>query len=369
MKKERVLFITAYVPHKAAAGEKNTMIMLNDLAESYDVDLVYFKYDYDMFYQPERSNVRVLKVFRNSKPIKIWGILNLPFLHPVYSIRFSWSKLRTLKKLIANTSYKAIILNHSNVFYYGKFLDKNTPKILLAHDVIIQRALRTANKLMRNVCRFSEYQCFKLPNAHIFSFSQKDVDIITQGYHLPAKVCLDYIDPDIINKQVEKVDDYYMFFGDWSRKENYEGALWFIEKVSPLLKLKITFKIIGRQFPKEKIQNPNPLVKYEVLGFVDDPYKILSEARALVSPLFNGAGIKVKVIESLACGTPVIGTAIAFEGLPEGFESSMLLANTPEEYVKAMKQVTTDVAERQKLRSDFIDCYSKDSIRHYLEKL
>lgn len=86
---EKILFITAYVPHKAAAGEKNTMIMLNDLAESYDVDLVYFKYDYDKPYLPERSNVKVLKVFKNSKSIKIWGILNLPFLHPVYSIRFS----------------------------------------------------------------------------------------------------------------------------------------------------------------------------------------------------------------------------------------------------------------------------------------
>ena len=65
--KDKILFITAYVPHKAAAGEKNTMIMLNDLAESYDVDLVYFKYDYDKFYQPERDNVKVLKVFKNSK--------------------------------------------------------------------------------------------------------------------------------------------------------------------------------------------------------------------------------------------------------------------------------------------------------------
>ena len=75
--KDKILFITAYVPHKAAAGEKNTMIMLNDLAESYDVDLVYFKYDYDNFYQPERDNVKVLKVFKNSKFIKIWGILRV----------------------------------------------------------------------------------------------------------------------------------------------------------------------------------------------------------------------------------------------------------------------------------------------------
>lgn len=218
---------------------------------------------------------------------------------------------------MGNTSYKAIVLNHSNVFYYGKFLDKNTPKILLAHDVIIQRALRTAGKMMQHICRYSERLCFNLPYAHIFSFSQKDVDIIKREYHLPAKVCLDYIDPDIINKRVETIEDYYMFFGDWTRKENYEGALWFIENVSPLLKKKTTFKIIGRQFPKEKINNNNPLVHYEVMGFVDDPYLLLSHAKALVSPLFNGAGIKVKVIESLACGTPVIGTEIAFEGLPK----------------------------------------------------
>lgn len=40
--KEKILFLTAYVPNKAAAGEKNTMIMLNDLASCYDVDLIYF---------------------------------------------------------------------------------------------------------------------------------------------------------------------------------------------------------------------------------------------------------------------------------------------------------------------------------------
>ena len=52
-----------------------------------------------------------------------------------------------------------------------------------------------------------------------------------------------------------------------------------------------------------------------MLGFVDNPYKIMSESLGLIAPLFHGAGIKVKVIESLACGTPVIGTEVAFEGI------------------------------------------------------
>ena len=367
--KDKILFITAYVPHKAAAGEKNTMIMLNDLSESFDVDLIYFKYDNEDSYEPERKNVKVLKVLKNSIWIKFWGIFNLPFLHPVYSIRFSWSKLWKIRKFIKKNQYKAIILNHSNVFYYGKFLGNEVPKILIAHDVIIQRALRSSGKLMQLICRYSESYCFKLPNAHIFTVSQKDVDIIKSEYNLNARVSLIYIDSNIINKNVEYIKDYYMFFGDWTRKENYEGALWFIEHVSPSITQETTIKIVGRKFPIEKIKNSNPLVHYVIMGFVDDPYQILSEAKALISPLFNGAGIKVKVIESLACGTPVIGTEIAFEGLPKGFESSMILANTPNDYIKAMDRVTLDVSMRKKLREDFIECYSKDSIRKYIEKL
>lgn len=78
MAKPRILFITAYVPNKAAAGEKNTMIMLNDLAQDYDVDLVYFKYDHEAPYVPERDNVKVLEVLHNSTKTKLFGIVNYP---------------------------------------------------------------------------------------------------------------------------------------------------------------------------------------------------------------------------------------------------------------------------------------------------
>lgn len=369
MKKEKVLFITAYVPHKAAAGEKNTMLMLNELAETYDVDLVYFKYDYDDPYLPEKENVKVLKIFKNANWIKIWGIINFPFLHPVYSIRFSWCKLFFLKRLIQKETYSAIIFNHSNVFIYGKFLSPNIPKLLFAHDVIIQRALRTSGKIMQRICRFSEGTCFRLSNAHIFSFSQKDVDLISREYNLPAKVCLDYIDPKIIGKTIKKIDNYYVFFGDWTRKENFEGVVWFFENVAPCIKQDVFFKIIGRKFPEEKVNKNNSNIHIEILGFVDDPYKLISEAKALITPLFHGAGIKVKVIESLACGTPVIGTDIAFEGLPKGFDSFMMHADSPSEYIEKMEEASSNIDERRLLKEKFINAYQQDSINHYIEKL
>ena len=54
-------------------------------------------------------------------------------------------------------------------------------------------------------------------------------------------------------------------------------------------------------------------------------------------PIVYRAGIKVKVIEALACGIPVIGTDIAFEGLPPLFNSFMLIAETPKDYIRCME--------------------------------
>ena len=249
MNKDKILFLTAYVPHKAAAGEKNTMIMLNDLASYYDIDLIYYKYDYDKAYEPERNNVRVVEVLKNSKWVKIRNILNFPFVHPVFSIRFSWGELRKIRKLLGRNNYKAIVFNHSNMFLYAKFLNRDVPKLLLCHDVIAQRVSRSSSWLIRKFCVTSEKYGLTMPGAHIFSFSQKDCDLIESVYGLPAKLNLDYIDEAILSKIPTKLEDFFVLFGDWTRSENLEGAMWFINEVCPLIKENTIIKVIGRGFP------------------------------------------------------------------------------------------------------------------------
>ena len=112
-----------------------------------------------------------------------------------------------------------------------------------------------------------------------------------------------------------------------------------------------------------------PNLNLDILGFVDDPYKILSQSKALISPLFTGAGIKVKVIEALACGIPVIGTDIAFEGLPPLFNSFMLIAETPKDYIRCMECLNLNIDERIKTKEMFIKTYQSDSITNYIKRI
>lgn len=366
--KEKILFITAFVPHRAAAGEKNTIIMLNDLATCYDVDVVYYKYDFNESYVPQKDNVRVVIEERNSLKRKIWGLLNYPFIHPFFSIRFSWIMLYKIKRLCKKNHYKAVVMNHSYTFLFGKLGIKNIPKILICRDVIIQRISRSSNAFMIKLCEFSESYVLRQKNSLVVSVSPKDCKLIEDTYGIKTSLCRAYIDEMIIAHNPISIGDYFVFFGDWTRAENLYGVKWFVKNVIPLIDFRITIKIIGRGFPSNiTINNSN--VNFEILGFVDDPYQIISDSIALLTPLFAGAGTKVKVIEALACGTPAIGSEIAFEGLPEDFSDSMILCHTPNEYKIAMKSINYSIDERIQLKNRFVASYHSENIKNYISRL
>ena len=364
---KRLLFLTAFVPNDSAAAEKNTKIMLKDLSVSFNVDLVYFKYDNEQFYQPESDNINVLRIYPNSIWRKIANLLTYPIVHPMFSVRFNWSLLNWLKSIVRKNKYEAIIFDHSQMFLYAKHLDSSIPKILLSHDVIAQRVGRVSNKIMKAICTFSEQYSMNVNNAHVFSFSQKDCDLIKSLYGIKANLCLDYIEEKIINAIPKEINDEYVFMGKWSRADNLDGILWFFKEIVPNIIHPMNITIIGKDFPLDKIVNPNPLIKINVLGFVDNPYPRIANCKALLSPLFTGAGIKVKVLDALGCGTPVIGTDIAFEGIDKKSSKLMIEANTANEFIKAMNDTEISIDERLKEKERFLKSFKSETIPEYLK--
>jgi polysaccharide biosynthesis protein PslH len=121
---------------------------------------------------------------------------------------------------------------------------------------------------------------------------------------------------------------------------NLEGADWFIDKVLPMLQVKMPFisvSIAGREIPDRMmhLQKPN----LHILGEVDNARDFLLNHTALIAPLFSGSGIRVKIIEAMALGIPVISTTIGAEGINCIHGKDILIANTPEEFMDCIMKL------------------------------
>ncbi|MFS2558251.1 hypothetical protein AAH111_13585, partial [Bacteroides thetaiotaomicron] len=60
---------------------------------------------------------------------------------------------------------------------------------------------------------------------------------------------------------------------------------------------------------------------------------------------------------------------IAFEGLPPLFNSFMLIAETPKDYIRCMECLNLNIDERIKTKEMFIKTYQSDSITNYIKRI
>jgi len=364
---KRILFITAFVPSRIGAGENFSRRLINDLAVQNYIDLICFKYSYNEDYIIESNNVKVLKTFSNSLIIKLLNYMMFPFIFPLFVVRFNLNRLFFIKKAVRKYHYDLLIFDFSQTFLFSKFIH-GIPKVFYSQDVIAQRYSRIYWGIFVPFVRLSEKFVLNSDNVKIFTPSEKDSKIIIQLYSIETTVTDIYLDQYVMNSIPDVNGNYFVLFANWNRPDNSYGLKWFLKYVYPELNKELNFKIIGTGLPNNGngVYNKGVYPNLEYLGFVDNPYPVISNARALISPLFTGAGVKVKVIESLACGTSVIGTDLSFEGISDKYSSFMKVARSREDFVSVINNFQTELSEKLELKKLFINTYNNKGISGYI---
>ena len=278
-----VLFITPFAPSDIGAAMKFTKRTIETLAESFIVDLIYFRAEGEPYYEPKNKNIRLKEVLSVNRKDRLLSVSQKLWLYPIFSVRYRKALVKKLRRLSTEESYSLVFLDHSQSFIYGKYFP-SLPKILMSHDVIYQRVSRTSGKMISIWCKLTEKYFLNQPNSYIYSFSTKDQALIKDSYGFDSYVTSGNIDELAIAVSPFKIADDFVFLGQWVRKDNYEGLVWFLDNVFPLVEGKYTFKIIGRGLPESVHNKIRNCKNIEYLGFVDNPYQMITEARAVISP-------------------------------------------------------------------------------------
>ena len=161
-----------------------------------------------------------------------------------------------------------------------------------------------------------------------------------------------------------------LFFGAMSRPENYLSAIWFIENVMPALSdLNVRFIVMGGNPPEQLLAYKNDCVI--ITGFVDNPASYFASCLCFVAPLVLGAGIKVKVLEALSSGIPVLTNEIGIEGIPAKDGEEYIHCESSEEYANVVRKLingSIDSNDLEKSAKKFISSYSfEKSANNYVE--
>jgi polysaccharide biosynthesis protein PslH len=123
---------------------------------------------------------------------------------------------------------------------------------------------------------------------------------------------------------------------DWF--PNREGLQWFLDNVWEKVLAAFpdaTFFMAGRNFSDDFPAREYPRV--ERVGEVENARTFLNSNQIVVVPLFSGSGMRVKIIEALSLGKPVISTTIGAEGIEVANGENILIADSADGFVRHIK--------------------------------
>lgn len=132
----------------------------------------------------------------------------------------------------------------------------------------------------------------------------------------------------------------FTFLGGFDYAPNLDGLSWFLEScreavLARLPNVQIQVVGAGTEVGLPQAEAWGDRVRFS--GWVDDLDAVLGRSVALLSPLRTGSGIKIKVLEAMARGLPIVATPAGVEGIDARAASGCLVAESPDALARAMQ--------------------------------
>ena len=362
----RLLFLSRWFPHPPTNGSKlRVNNLLRILATQHEVTLISFaEPDEPIDDTGLRAICRDIHVVRRKPFVPDRMSARLALLNPrPRSVIETWSDefASLIERELGQTSYDAVIASQFDTAVYapgfagypalfeeielglmhGQYAGASDAAHRLRYGLTWAKHSRYLNRLLEQygaatVASQQERDLVRniAPDFHA-------VEVIPNGVHLP----------DYIGISARPEPGSLIFTGAFTYHANYDAASWFVGEVYgrikaqyPAARLTITGNHADLPLP------PAPDVTRT--GFVPDVRPLIAGSWAAVVPMRQGGGTRLKILEAMALGVPVIATSKGAEGLDAQPGRHLLVADDPAEFADATVRLLRDPALRQSLTEE-----------------
>ncbi|HNY03497.1 MAG TPA: glycosyltransferase [Bacteroidales bacterium] len=266
---------------------------------------------------------------------------------------------RMFRQILQREHYDYIVIGY---VYWANLVKQDLPgktlRVLTIEDLISRKIReRTAESRWTDGTIREETARVDLFDR-VICLSHEELDFFAKHalspdyFYIPV-----FMDRPVLQEVPKRWD--LMFIG-FDNPDNIEGINWFMREVRPLLPAEVTLAVAGR------VTTYVPdLPGVTRLGEIADPGEVYAQCRFAINPLHKGTGMKVKLVESLSYGVPVISTTRGLCGLPPGLAGRFAVTDDPREFATIVMNFLGDTegyAERCREARAIFDAYFETGI-------
>ncbi|MDR2273091.1 MAG: glycosyltransferase family 4 protein [Sphingobacterium sp.] len=242
--------------------------------------------------------------------------------------------IKRIKSLLQGKSYDIIVISYST---WGALIAQlsqfNAYTIIDTHDFMTLQHLKgktcfdvgeAFKEEMKILSLYDEIWTYSIEERFIYEqFVKKKVTL------LPVSVS----DSKTVHNHEKKIDILYVASDNI---HNSESMMWFIDNVLPFLPL-YKIHVVGKICTR--IPDHPQLIK---VGIIEDLDMYYADAKITICPMLSGTGIKIKILESLCHGLPVVTTQRGVDGLVNKINNGCVVANDEIHFARAIIDLLED---------------------------
>lgn len=286
---------------------------------------------------------------------------------------YSEENRQLLDDFLARRDYDIAVIEHT---YMAQYFDPKTRRCadlmilgsgVLEGRALLSRAQLSSNPLVRWVLteeghRTGKREC-ELLRAFDGSFFYGKEDL--EWYRIRSgadNACLSPLGLDFTRYKIaprrRSRHSRIVLYGSFSWFPNRDGLRYLLGDVWPLVRRSladVTLVIAGTGIPDWAHEYPDASV--EVVGKVESLGELVGDCDVVLAPIRVGGGTRVKILEAMAWGRPVLASSAAIEGIGVKPGRGVMVADTPEEFCRELSLLLDDSdrwRECVELASDYI---------------
>lgn len=364
-----ILFLSRWYPYPTDNGSKLRIYnLLRLLSEHHTIDLISFtseKISENRITPMQRLCRHVETVqYRPFQPSRLKAILG--FLSPIPRSVLDTDNTEmhsVIYQKVKQNNYNLTIASEVDMAQYGLHL----PMVKILEDIELTPLLDQAKteknpfKKVRHILMWKKWLRYISTNLREYNgctvVSEPECLLVgsllrKHKINTPVRIIPNGVDTSCYPHNYGKpVPGTIIFSGALTYSANYNAMAFFLGEVYPLIQAKypnVKLTITGRldNVPILKLPKRSGVV---FTDYVEDVHPIIASCWVSIVPLQIGGGTRIKILEALALGTPVVSTTKGAEGLEITPGSDILIADSPTGFASAVLRLLEDPNLRQNL--------------------